>query len=1488
MRVGSLLLILLLVFSMISYVPIAIHSQSTLYTIEHGIYGANFYPRFRAIEIVGAEDYSYYPIMATTTSDVYVVKLPEEVDDVKVQVSTLHAHGVKHLAYRSLCSVPDFGMLQYILTYYNLTPEEYGRMDLNGTYVWRIPNRIVDWTILLHHGREKTQDFEVKFLKLIFDSGMDGIQLDSGSGDYNNMIGAWSFDPESMEKFNEFLSSKYTAGELLEKFGIEDISKFNFREYLLSLGYKCDADLGVEGPQYPIEAKRLWQEFMEFNLKNLLDLYRKLHEAVEAWKKETGREFVILTNIPEAHLLNFWGRRFNFIYVLQYVSGLGSEFSWEDLTFPNRTGATVFKILLSLNKTFLPWLMPVDPYPWFTVWARSPDPEEQYLALAETIVYNSWIDLQFIRKSTNPQRGLKFVDLVVRHPYLFGNQPFAKIALVYPLTTVRYAEPLPYPFRYGYPDYEGMFYLLADSHRLFDIVVFGDNYFYNHTPSLGELQKYDALILSNATYLTDEQVELLLEYVRNGGILIGVGEIGTHNERGEIAYRPEFTSLFDGTIKHYGNGIVASITENIAVEYLVKRYYYDPEAKDILNTFKQLMDQVIPPFINTNLAGRAHIQCYINHDRQSFILDILNYNYDFNADKVIWQENISLSFDLPSFLHGKDLQVKVYTEECIDGTEVPFTIENGKISISIPEIPILCIVEVKPKEVVVTDEITSPTTISDSTITISNDLVVHSNLTLINVTVNVDSDRDVGIEVLPGGSLVMVNTVIRKVGSSGYYLRVHKGAKVYMENVDISSAGIPRYRYMEGIFIETNDVIILKSSFHDSYGFGLQLMGSSNVLISNCKFYSNRLGLQLFNSSLVSIVNCNFSNNGCGLFTLESEYVTVDKCTFADNLWVGAISKKAEFFSIMNCKVYNSKDAGIYLHRSTPKVFNCEVFNCGFGVYTYFSPIVNIISNSIHDNENIGVKLFGVVSMLNSLWGGIHCPTLLGQAIVSNNLISGNLIGIYADTDYFRNEFLRVTNNTIQDNHIGIYVSNSEGIIAANNFINNDIHINATDIDKIYLNYTIGNYWDNYSGSGPYEALPGLYDYLPLKKPAVTSPVSDYKPPIIKVKHVEIDKAADQVNARLKFYVLDDTWLAKGRYPIPSHSYKNFIGKSWPVNCLGYFSFVQLWGPKLGGEHPFLGFCMEILPPEVMSPYCEATIDFGFSIPAEQFVNVTMEIYCFDAYGNFARNETLPPEIVICEVPLLKGNKLYIYALVQDYSEVSKVMLLYGSNMEKKVDMKFDEDLGLYYAELDAPNATIKYKVVAYDIYGKLGESSVKLYIPGVTPVTIIVYHYDFEIFPETISLTVEVNELATYTFTITNVGDDEDTYYITCDKGEVSPTTITLAPGESAEIVFKYYASATGVDECTIVVKSSKDPNVIKEIRITITVTAPALPTQETTTPEKTTEAPPEEVTPSPTPPTTSPAPPEEKPKLDIYMIIVIAIVIIFILTLVIKKVQK
>ncbi len=1313
--------------------------------------------KYHKLEFGGSGVFTEYPFRTSVLGDFFRLDYRGEFEIAKAKLDELHGLGVKVILYMPFSSLSE---RKNFMEHWNLTPEEISAMDLNGTYYYDLPYTIG------YEGREAWREFFVKFLKYIYDAGFDGIEFDGGNG--LSMYG--SFDPETMQKFNQYLASKYNASELLKKFNITDINTFNFTQYLRDLGYHHNAIAidgtviahpGPEGPKDNQYAIALWEEFKKFNALMLIELYKLLMENVQEWERETGREFyvstrggIILLSLP----------------ILLYVDGVNWEYCWISgkQDYPHRTASKDLWSLRCLNKTFNLWI-----YPWSSLestgftewysngWNKTSDPEEQYLALSEVIVFGGRISVTPYAEygkgeSINRTHFSQFVRLVQENPRLFDyHDSFTNVALVLSTATAMNLKKLNMTSvieEGNYDGFEGTFYLLADSHIPFDVILFGDNIWTNTSISLTQLSKYDVIVLPETKCLTDEQVSLLEQYVQNGGIIIGVGEdIAKYNEYGESVSR-SFSDYFNYPVYQLGSGLIVSIKDILPSDYLYYRAQntrHDSTTLLLLNTFKNEIDDYIATEIETDLSPRAHVYRFFDEEETALIFHIINYEYDFDKDKAIRAYNVWFNFTLPPQLQGKDLSIWLYSEDYPEGMELTYTVIGDKVSIRIPKVSILTCIEVRPhfeyKEAQIINE---PTIFKGETIYLDRNLIVNTTLIIQDSNLIIrGSIKPIGIEILPGASLYVINSKIgRETGE--YYILARSGSKIFIKNSDISEAGTPGLLNRGGLCIETKNVVILDSVIHDNYHFGVLLYNSDHSIIGNNLIYNNPIGAAIVNSSYVDFFNNTVIYNNIGLCIESPDIydagarlrslgnmwldgkvpsrgaakIVVSDCKIMRNTYTNIATVGCNFVTIKNSEIGFSNGNNIFCWEdSMTKIYNCTIHSAHNGIYLEECPVNTILNNKIYNHSFAGILIYKCTEQGVLHWN--HLENLGADTRIIGNIIRNNTYGIYMDFGWgYINYFMRIQKNEISLNHIGIYLNLTQGEIYENNFIENDEQaivgpgggdglfgsdIFCLNISWIYGNYPkIGNYWDDWNKSTEYyEVCLGYYDYYPLENPVEIPTITDLEGPRIWIENFrKVWVNETHYRIEFNFTVMDESYLGGGdKDNLPNFGLYHFLGPN----------LRQLDPPYSELEFPWLGYpgpLTGVLPgPEEKSKFFHGSFKTS-ELNAEWLRGAILTLYVTDMWGNWNKNDSIAPDINILylttdgtPMTLLNDKIIKVYCLVSDWSSLAKVKLIYSNDSRYvSTEMQYDDISHLYYCTIPPQKSgtLLKVKIYAEDIYG--------------------------------------------------------------------------------------------------------------------------------------------------------------------------------------------
>ena len=1198
------------------------------------------------------------------------IYFPEDVDIYRPLIEDLHAQGIKYLIYRNLFQLTDVNYTRLYEYYPDFTPENVSFIDLDGN------PRIVGYDpygspiFYLSTDRPYWQSFIINSTKLAIDAGCDAVVYDVGFGHYPP--NEQNFDPDSIEGFRTFLANKYTSTELKDKFNIDDITTFDFGQYLRDLGYDASSlkEALDKGQSLGTYADRLWTEWDEFHLTVLVNFYKELYTELKAYAKSKGKEFYIFANIYDSlHTSR------NILYLIQYVDGIFAEIFFDDWNYPTWTPATAYRTVYSLGKHYIPMTSPnasTDLYP---------------LYIGELFSCGGWL------VSTNYTDYFSFIN---KHQELFGREQDGEIGLVYSLASSE-----------NYTSFDGAYHLLSNIHRSFDIIVFGDNKWFNDNLTLDYLRKYKAIVLPSTSYLTDTQVELLLNYTKLGGVLIGIGDVGKYNETGGTvtsSTRQEFISLFNGSLNEYGNGKVFSWTENIALQYYTNRN------TTILTDFRDELESIISPEITTDFNTNVTIIQYWDTQRESMLLHFINYNYNSTSETISPQGSHIFTFTLRPELQGKTLEILYYTPDAYpNGTELTYTTEtDGRITVTIPDLNIWGILKVRPKDSVQQDMIiSSPTTFKDTVLVINGNLIINSQLTLENVVLKINSsiDKTFYIEINDGGELIIENSKITAYNPNyHYYINAKPGSKLIIISSEISHAGVWGTIPMGGIWIETNDIVIANSTIHDNYDYGIYLFNVSHVLIANCTFFNNNIGIYLHNTSYATISDSTFYNNSVGVYEKWTYHARIEYSHIYNNKYWG-ISIWNSLFPLINSSTVRSNglDGVIIWNSVFAKIYESEFFDNENGINVRSSPIITVSTSSSYNNSNAGLLLYEVeLTYDNNIFGVIEA---LGT-IVSSEFYN-NTYGIYMDNS----EHTKISNTGLYNNTYGLFISGPTiyTFVCLSNFIDNDnqIYLSPEAQGKVQFdNMTHGNYWSNYSGQDsdddgiidePYTIDAADKDYHPLVSPVTITKIFDIYNPHITNITVERTDNQDNYTLTITVYVEDDTSLS---WILMNGTLYN-LGGDYPK----MFIWVYFYEPPVANYK---------LLPEEGYPLKETSATVQVTLPSNY--SGKFRIFAVDVYGNWAENDSTAPRILhILSKPqnptYCSDVKISVFA--EDQSGLSKGILSYNNGTKwYNTTMTRNKETGAFEGHISKQlhNTTITYKVYVEDLLGNKGSSKTYQY----------------------------------------------------------------------------------------------------------------------------------------------------------------------------------
>lgn len=232
----------------------------------------------------------------------------------------------------------------------------------------------------------------------------------------------------------------------------------------------------------------------------------------------------------------------------------------------------------------------------------------------------------------------------------------------------------------------------------------------------------------------------------------------------------------------------------------------------------------------------------------------------------------------------------------------------------------------------------------NETITLNGNLTIESggNLTLENVTLNVNAASDGGVVIDNQGSLQILDSEINSSSGFAYLFWTNPGANFLLKDSYLHKVGFSSSNLKEnGLYILSNDSEISGSTITDSY-FGVVFKETSNCIVSNSVFASNQLyDLFLMSSENIGITNTN--------------YTTMIKKWYLDISVVDSNGSGVGGANVVVADAYSNEiyDGGSLSDGSIPRLIVKEIFENKAGSDEIYNPYtINVTKTNYYSNTS--------------------------------------------------------------------------------------------------------------------------------------------------------------------------------------------------------------------------------------------------------------------------------------------------------------------------------------------------------------------------------------------------------------------------------------------------------------------------------------------------------------------------------------------------------
>ncbi len=502
------------------------------------------------------------------------------------------------------------------------------------------------------------------------DAGADGILLDEIQAHtlYIGFESGGVFNPVDIRGFRNFLKNVYSKQALASRFGINNIGGFNYKQYIIKNGYKN------KWKTEPWEVP-LYNEFRAYAIKSTPQAQKRIITWAKNYAKtKYNREIVVMGNSSDG-----------MAYSLPFEVNLDAawcEYPYLHYNYPPKS-KIIPSAKLRLDDRWKKGLYLTQVPTNADLVNRGSIPNIVKVFWAEAYASNAECNVPYeVPASTthtySPNLSVltpyfRFID---KYRQYYGSDWSWKprVGFFFPLSS-----------NLGPPDhYIGSALALFEAGIQFDVIFSGDGRMIKDNCTLEKLQEYPVIIYPNAAGITKRQMNLILNYLKEGGTVIGWGNIGTSDEFGnpvgkDLPY--EWTLLWTKGIHRHGEGVFVNISQSeIGVAYFKDRKL--AKRNKIVNPIKPYA----PPEVTSAAPKDVNFLIYNDSANSRLTLHMINYRYKINTDRILAvNKPFNVTITLPENFSVKGKKARMYSPDLVNPRNVIIRkISPGKIRLKIP------------------------------------------------------------------------------------------------------------------------------------------------------------------------------------------------------------------------------------------------------------------------------------------------------------------------------------------------------------------------------------------------------------------------------------------------------------------------------------------------------------------------------------------------------------------------------------------------------------------------------------------------------------------------------------------------------------------------------------------------------------------------------------------------------------------------------------
>jgi hypothetical protein len=549
-----------------------------------------------------------------------------DLDNIKQNIEETHARGLKYVHHIPIERMYSDGEQQ--LGDRRPKLRKYCIIDIDGKKFINDFDGIPVYNMNLNE--KGWESFIRSEIRSAIDAGADGILLDEIQAQtlYIGFESGGVFNKVDMTGFRKFLKKVYTNQELSSRFGINNIESFNYRNYLNNNGYNHTWRTA------PWEAP-LFNEFRVYEIQATLKVQKKMIAWAKRYaKSKYNRDIVFMGNTSDGMAyslpfeVNLDAAWCEYPYLFYNYPPHNKIIPSAKLRVDDRWKKGLYLTQVPTNANLvdrgsIPNIIKVF---WAEAYAANAECNVPYeVPASSTHTYSP--DLLVLAPY------FRFIDKY--RQYYGGDWSWKpRVGFFYPLSS-----------NLGIPDsYIGSTLALFEAGIQFDVIFSGDGRMIKNNCTLKKLQEYPVIIYPNAAGITKRQMNLILNYLKEGGTVIGWGNIGPTNEFGHFVkdLPDEWTLLWTKGVHYHGKGVFVNISQSEIGDAYFKDRKLEKRNK-IVNGIKPYAS----PEVTSTAPEDVNFLVYVDSANKRLALHMINYRYNIKIDRIKAAKKFFVTISLP-------------------------------------------------------------------------------------------------------------------------------------------------------------------------------------------------------------------------------------------------------------------------------------------------------------------------------------------------------------------------------------------------------------------------------------------------------------------------------------------------------------------------------------------------------------------------------------------------------------------------------------------------------------------------------------------------------------------------------------------------------------------------------------------------------------------------------------------------------------------------